>query len=156
MRELHRTIEIEAPASVVWDILTDFESYREWNPFIPDIRGELREGAKLRVTMSPPGETATMFKPELQVIAEEQELRWKGKLLFSGLFDGEHVFRLEPQPGGSLLFIQEETFTGALAAPLLWIVGEKTGRGFAEMNEALKKRAEERVRSTEEPGEETS
>ena len=145
MRRLHSEIEINAPKSVVWGILTDFESYGQWNPFIPEISGELVEGRTLKLRISPPGETATMFKPVVQKVEEEEEFRWKGKLLFAGLFDGEHVFRLESLPSGAVHFTQEEFFTGALAAPLLWVIGEKTSRGFSEMNAALKKRAETAV-----------
>jgi uncharacterized protein YndB with AHSA1/START domain len=34
MKELHTEIEIDASAERVWDILTDFASYPQWNPFI--------------------------------------------------------------------------------------------------------------------------
>lgn len=31
-------VEINAPASVVWEVLADLENYRLWNRFCPDIR----------------------------------------------------------------------------------------------------------------------
>ncbi|MFC2112118.1 hypothetical protein ACFLTA_02525 [Bacteroidota bacterium] len=34
-----------------WEILSDFPSYPEWNPFITQISGELKTGSKLNVTM---------------------------------------------------------------------------------------------------------
>src|SRR5215210_9363232 len=34
MKELHSEIEINAPAQRVWEVLTDFASYPQWNPFI--------------------------------------------------------------------------------------------------------------------------
>ena len=34
MKELRSQIEIEAPADRVWQVLTDFATYPEWNPFI--------------------------------------------------------------------------------------------------------------------------
>lgn len=49
MRELRREIDIDAPPAAVWAVLTDTRSYSEWNPFIPHLAGELREGAKLEV-----------------------------------------------------------------------------------------------------------
>ena len=63
MRELRREIDIDAPPAVVWAVLTDTRSYSEWNPFMPHLAGELREGAKLEVRIEPPGGRAMTFKP---------------------------------------------------------------------------------------------
>jgi len=79
MRELRREIDIEAPPAAVWAVLTDMHSYTEWNPFIPHLAGELREGAKLEVRIEPPGGRAMTFKPTL--LGVERELRWRGRLL---------------------------------------------------------------------------
>ena len=37
--QLHTEIEIEAPADIVWDILTDLDHYEDWNPFIVSSAG---------------------------------------------------------------------------------------------------------------------
>ena len=44
MIKVRTEIEIEAPANIVWQILTDFERYDEWNPFIRLIDGRLKVG----------------------------------------------------------------------------------------------------------------
>jgi hypothetical protein len=54
MKELHSEIEIDASAERVWDILTDFASYPQWNPFIRRIGGELEVGERLEVRLQPP------------------------------------------------------------------------------------------------------
>jgi len=54
MKELHSEIEINASAERVWDILTDFASYPQWNPFIRSISGELEVGERLEVRLEPP------------------------------------------------------------------------------------------------------
>src|SRR4051812_27984919 len=42
----HRTeFEVDASDQQVWAVLVDFESYADWNPALPSIAGELREGA---------------------------------------------------------------------------------------------------------------
>ena len=63
MIKVRTEIEIEAPPGRVWDILTDFERYAEWNPFVREIQGDLRKGAKLEVRLGPPGEKGMTFKP---------------------------------------------------------------------------------------------
>jgi hypothetical protein len=37
---LESEIVIQAAAERIWDILMDFESYPEWNPFIRNIAGK--------------------------------------------------------------------------------------------------------------------
>jgi uncharacterized protein YndB with AHSA1/START domain len=49
MKELHSEIEINAPAERVWELLTDFASYPQWNPFIRTISGQPTKGERLEV-----------------------------------------------------------------------------------------------------------
>jgi hypothetical protein len=141
MRELRTQIEVEATPERVWEILTDFDAYPEWNPFIQRIEGEAAPGSKLEVRIEPPGGRAMTFKPTLLEVAPGQELRWLGRLLAPGLFDGEHSLRIEPIDDSRVRFVQAERFTGVLV-PVLGKSLEKTQRGFTAMNEALKRRAE--------------
>ena len=96
MRELRREIDIDAPPAAVWAVLTDTRSYSEWNPFMPHLAGELREGAKLEVRIEPPGGRAMTFKPTVLAVEPDRELRWRGRLLVPGIFDGEHILHIEP------------------------------------------------------------
>lgn len=58
-----------------------------------------------------------------------------------GIFDGEHHFQVSPTSGGSS-FIQEEASTGIPVRIMGATNFERTQRGFVDMNEALKRRAE--------------
>jgi hypothetical protein len=62
-------------------------------------------------------------------------------LLLDGLFDGEHYFRVEALSAHSTRFVHGEHFSGILIGLMSGLL-KKTDRGFALMNEALKKRAE--------------
>lgn len=134
-------IEIDAPAATVWAILMDFPAYGEWNPFIRGISGRPEVGARLEVRLQPPGGRAMTFKPTVLIADTNREFRWLGKLLVKGLFDGEHVFRIEPLGPDRVSFIQEESFVGILVPLLKGTLGQAE-RGFHEMNAALKRRAE--------------
>lgn len=122
-------------------MLTDFESYPSWNPFIQSIAGRPDEGEKLEVRIAPPGRRAMRFRPTVLKAEAPRELRWLGRVLLPGLFDGEHIFQIEPSGDGGSRFIQRERFTGVLV-PLLGGMLPKTEQGFAAMNEALKQRTE--------------
>jgi hypothetical protein len=64
--------------------------------------------------------------------------------LVPGLFDGEHYFKLEPKPGGGLVFRQGEMFSGLLVPLLKRSLDGATKQGFIAMNEALGREAEKK------------
>jgi hypothetical protein len=141
MRELRREIEVEAPPERVWAVVRDFAAYPEWNPFIQRISGELREGARLEVRIEPPGGRAMTFKPVVRAVEANRELRWLGRLLAPGIFDGEHRLRIEPLESGRSRFVQSERFSGLLVGLAKGTLA-KTEAGFEQMNAALKTRVE--------------
>ncbi len=141
MKEIKAEIEIEASAVRVWDVLTDFEAYPEWNPFLRKISGDTKAGGKLRVFIQPPGSRGFAFRPRLLDFETRSKIRWFGHLFVPGLVDGEHTLAIEEIEGGRVRFRQQEKFTG-LFLPLLSRTLAATSQGFEAMNRALKERAE--------------
>jgi hypothetical protein len=142
-KELYSEIQIDANPEVVWRLLSDFASYPDWNPFMRSIAGELAVGKKLTVRLQPSGGRGTTFKPTLKVVERNHEIRWLGRLLFPGLFDGEHILEIQPLDGGKRVkFVQRELFGGLLLPILTGMLGNDTARGFVEMNHALKQSIE--------------
>ena len=82
------------------------------------------------------------FQPKVLVCEPKTELRWKGKLVIPGLFDGEHYFKLEPKAHGGLVFRQGEVFSGLLVPLFRRSLDGATKQGFIAMNEAIKHEAE--------------
>lgn len=145
MRTIQTEILIDAPPEAVWSVLTQFETYPAWNPFIVNIQGARTEGGRLDVLLHPPGGSAMNFRPMILRWNKNQELRWKGKLLVPGLFDGEHYFCIEKSTDGKSRFLHGEKFSGVLV-PLLWKSLEpKTRAGFDAMNRALKTVVESQI-----------
>jgi hypothetical protein len=142
MHQLETQIEIEAPVERVWSLLIDFPSYPRWNPFVRSIEGNLEVGRSLKVFIQPPGTKGMRFQPTVLALTPNRELRWKGKLLLPGLFDGEHYFLLEIKAGGGLTFRQGETFSGIFVPLFSRSLDGATKQGFVAMNEALKREAE--------------
>jgi hypothetical protein len=142
MREIRTEIEIDAPAERVWKILTDFASFPQWNPFIPQVVGELKTGARLEVRIQPPGSRGITFRPRVLRLEPNRELQWLGRLWIPWLFDGVHTFLLEPLGPARTRIVQQETFRGLLVPLLLKWLGNSTRHGFEKMNSALKSRAE--------------
>jgi hypothetical protein len=139
MRTIQDTIDIPASRAAVWRVLTATEHYGAWNPFIPRLEGELRTGGRLRVTIRPPGRNMT-FTATVVAVEEDHLLRWRGRLGVRGVLDGEHEFRLQPLPDGGTRLTQSESFSGVLV-PLVSGGLDDIRIGFAQMNQALRRRA---------------
>jgi hypothetical protein len=142
MKEIRTDIEIDAPAERVWQVLTDFASFPQWNPFIRQATGEPKVGARLGVRIQPPGSKGMTFRPKVLRVEPNRERRWLGRLWIPGLFDGEPSFHLEPLGPTRTRLVQRETFRGLLVPLLFRWVGGSTRQGLEEMNRALKARAE--------------
>lgn len=141
MQELRSEIEIAAAPERVWQVLTAFDAYREWNPFMTSVAGRCDPGSRLTVRIEPPGERAMTFKPRILRAEPGKELRWLGRLFVPGLFDGEHRLAIEPLDNGGTRFVQSERFSGLLVGLFARTLGA-TQRGFDQMNAALKRRVE--------------
>ncbi len=143
MRSLRTEIQITASPEAVWEVLTDFSAFTEWNPLILEARGELEEGSRIAVTLKAGEGRPFRVRPRLLRVSAHRELRWLGRVGLPGIFDGEHIFRIEPGPDGTgTRFIHMENFRGILV-PLLWKkLDSETRAGFEAMNQALKERVE--------------
>jgi hypothetical protein len=139
--QIETNIEIDAPAARVWALLTDFSAMPAWNPFIRSIAGDLAQGARLSVQIAPPGRSGARFKPTVLALRPERELRWLGRVLIPGVFDGEHYFLLDPLGEARTRLTQGEKFSGVLVGFLSSALSA-TEAGFKAMNAALKQRAE--------------
>lgn len=142
MHEIVTEIKIDASPDKVWGVLTDFARYPEWNPFVRQLSGEAGRGHQLTASICPPGGKAMTFRPKVLVAEANTELRWLGRLLFPGLFDGEHYFRLSSLGTDKTHFIHGEKFSGILVPLLKSQLESGTRAGFEAMNQALKARAE--------------
>jgi hypothetical protein len=142
MREVYTDIDIDAPAEHVWRILIDIERWREWNPFIPEISGDVSVGSKLRVRIEPPGGKAMTFKPTVSCVTENRDFIWAGSLPIPGAFRGEHIFELRPIDNSRTKVIHKEEFHGWMLLFLWKSLDTGARAGFHLMNEALKKEAE--------------
>ncbi|GAB3550513.1 SRPBCC domain-containing protein [Noviherbaspirillum agri] len=140
--EVKTEIEINASAQRVWSVLIDFAEHPNWNPFIREITGLPHVGEKLRVAIQPPGGKGMTFRPTILVAQREQELRWLGRFLIPGLFDGEHYFRVIPLSPDKVRFIHGEQFSGLLVGLAKSSLDSGTKAGFEAMNKALKAKAE--------------
>jgi hypothetical protein len=80
------------------------------------------------------------FTPQVLVAKPGVMLRWIGRLIMPGIFDGTHQFALEDL-GGRTRLTQSETFGGILI-PFTGKTITQTETDFRNLNQALKQRVE--------------
>ena len=147
MECIETEIIIPASADQVWQVLTDFESYAQWNPFIKYLEGKAELGQTLVAKIAPKPNKLQTFKPRVLRAEAGVELRWLGKAFVGGLFDGEHSFKIEAAGQNEVRFIHGECFRGLLVKPLMGSMREDVKAGFIAMNEALKAEIAKRFNS---------
>ena len=141
-KELISSIDIAAPAPVVWTILADLDAFSEWNPFITSAEGPLRVGGRLTLRMQPVGGSAVTLRPSVVEVVDGHRLHWQGRLVARGLFDADHLFVVEPLGAEGSRLIQQEQFSGLLVPFVQGSLDRGTLPAFHAMNQALKARAE--------------
>jgi hypothetical protein len=142
-KQLRTHIDIHASPERVWQILTDFAAYPQWNPFMTRAAGTPHPGQRLRIRLQPVGGRAVTFRPTVLEATPGRELRWLGHLLVPGIFDGEHHFTIQPLGDGQVRLIQQEDFRGLLVPLLAASLDRRYLPAFQLMNQALKRRAEQ-------------
>lgn len=142
-KEIKTQIVIKASPERVWAVLTNFEKYADWNPFIKSIKGNIKVGSKIIARLEPPNAKGMTFKPKVLAFDSQKEFRWLGHLLFPGLFDGEHKFELVDNQNGTTTFIQSEKFKGILVPLFKKMLDTNTVNGFNLMNQKLKELSEQ-------------
>jgi hypothetical protein len=141
-KELISSIEIDAPAPVVWEVLVDFDAFPTWNPFITSAEGPVQVGGRLTLRMQPVTGSAVTLRPTVVEVVDGQRHRWQGRLGVRGLFDADHRFIVEPRGGGRSRLVQQEQFSGLLVPFFQRSLDRGTLPAFQAMNSALKDRAE--------------
>jgi hypothetical protein len=139
------TVDIDAVPDAVWDVLTDFASYKQWTGM--RIEGAPEVGTKLVVHLTGDGGGGMTFKPKVLVATPGKELRWLGKLGLRGIAAGEHFFVLTTNEDGTTRLNHGERYSGALIA--LARGRADSGAAYEAFSQALKQRVEQLDRARE-------
>src|ERR1700761_3913948 len=112
MKTMSATIQIGASPMTVWAVLTDLDSYPDWNPLFREASGQVAVGSRITLRSVHPANGRLMtVKPRITVADPGAELRWTSSL--PPLISGEHSFTRTEADGGTRL-VQAETFSGLL------------------------------------------
>ncbi|MFD2055800.1 SRPBCC family protein [Mesorhizobium calcicola] len=142
MPVLESEILIDATPQTVWSVLDDIERYPEWNPALPALSGRTTVGQKVVGTLRQPNVPEREVTPTITRIVGARELRWFSQAP-GGVFSAEHIFILEPTEDGKTRVLHNEVFDGPMAEERWPSINTNLRQAYADLNAALKKRAEE-------------
>lgn len=142
MPTLDTTFEIDAPPAAVWEALTDFPRFGEWNPALPSVTGEPQVGSTLDLALVlGVGAKPMNVQADILKLDAERCFSWRGNLGADFLFCGFREFTLEPTADGGTRVRHIESVTG-LIAPVFFAVKRKGIHWHHhELNASLGRRA---------------
>ncbi len=140
------TTAIDAPAAVVWAVLSDTDAYPEWNPFVRALRGPLAVGRRVEVDLQLPGRKLRTMRPRITAVDEGRSFEWLGRVGVPRLFDGRHRFEVIADGADRCTLVQHEHLSGLLVPFVRSLLTGATPEGFTSLNEALEVRAVDRQR----------
>jgi len=133
-----REIQIAAAPEVVWEVLTGFEQWPQWNPDVKtmSIDGPVEPGTEFRWKAGPGTIVSTLEQVDPPVY-----IRWRGRTLSVKAI---HEWRLEPANGGTRVET-DESFSGLLARLFRGSLQKTLDRSTESGLEQLKREAERRA-----------
>ena len=140
-KQLRTEIQISAPINQVWQVLTDFDHWKDWNPTVKQAGGSASVGSKLSISMSGGDCKEMSYQPHVAEANSPTMFRWRATMIAGFLFTNDRVFELKEKNGGTEL-IHKEEFSG-LMVPVFWKkMNQFVVPILEKMNKALKDKLE--------------
>jgi uncharacterized protein YndB with AHSA1/START domain len=137
------TVEIEAPAAFVWDVLVDYAHYPQWNPYTVAVETTLAVGDPVDLTLpNPDGSPGTFVNREyIRVVDPPRHLRYDTGDELPGIFAVRDQW-IEPHGPGRCRYRTTDTLSGRYSRFVHDTNGAWVKAGFDAVAHALKARAE--------------
>jgi hypothetical protein len=139
-RAVEHRIGVQAPAELVWEVISDFASWETWNPVHPRIEGEMRIGTTLTTDFVTEGGTATLT-PIVQDWVPYEQLHWRTKRL-KGFVTAIRYIEIDKKGEESAIFSNGELFVGPLVRFVSRAERKRLRAAFTIMGEALRDHVE--------------
>ena len=139
--ESSATVPIDAPAEVVWQVLTDARCYGDWNPFTTWLETDFAVDSpiRLRIVMGP----WRMHRKEwVRIVEPPRRLGWDTRVLARWLLYSSKQQHITPLGESRCGYHTEDLFSGLLTPVIMLLFRKLIVRGFDETAQALKRRAE--------------
>ncbi|WP_433590205.1 SRPBCC family protein [Nocardia sp. CA-145437] len=138
---IDKSVEIDAPAELVWQVLTDVDAYGEWNPFVLECKTTLEPGSPIdmRVQLVGPPKQQREF---VRSCTPGREFSYNMKPAPLGVLSSERSHLITDLGDGRTRYDSHFQLNGPLSVVVGGLLGGALRKGFTGMTEAVKTRAE--------------
>ncbi|WP_417068979.1 SRPBCC family protein [Niveibacterium terrae] len=133
---------VSASRQRIWEVLTDFPAYPDWNPLLREVHGEAERGRSLNVRLAGFGHRGRNLWPDVRSANRGRELCLALTILPAGLLDANWRVVLIREEGGQCRIAQRIRCSGWLSRWYAPRLARTLTPALAAMNEALRRRAE--------------
>lgn len=142
--EVQDSLIINASKKKVFEALTQWNTYPEWNPYITKIEGDPKVGQEIKVFFSIGFGPALPLKCIVENLdAQKTVLSWEYQAVLPWVYTARHSFSIEEINSDQCQIVQIEKMQGLLGNRLQLIYHNILKRRFQAMHEALRAQVEQ-------------
>lgn len=137
------TVQIDAPARVVWQVLTDLPRYGEWNPFCVKAESTLEMGAPVHMQLTNYWDDT--LAPNCEYVCakvHERQIAWEMLWTTAWPYAARRDQYVEPTGAESCSYYSTDAFYGDTGVHVMRFAGPWVKASFDATARALKARAE--------------
>ncbi|WP_433683524.1 SRPBCC family protein [Nocardia sp. CA-119907] len=136
------TVEIDAPAELVWQVITDLPRYGEWNPFCIEARSTLVPGEPIDMLVALSGSGPRRQREWMVSHTPGTEFSYSMKPVPLGTLHSLRSHKVTPLGPDRTRYESHFELSGWLHPLVIALLGKNLRRGFAGMTEGIQRRAE--------------
>lgn len=141
MKIEHR-LGVKAPASIVWEILSDVPGWTAWSTIYSKASGVVGFGERLKLEVAIPGQPLLAIEPVIFEWEPHEVIHWRLKSM-AGLIESVRFLEVEALSEAGCIFSNGEIYGGLLGPSRAAIKQRRAIRqGFQALGEAMRDRAE--------------
>ena len=133
-KSVRTEIIIPAPVGAIWEVLMDEEGYKDWNPVLVPLKGNLTDEAVMRYSWRQANGESLEIDSKVIEIKQNKLLHQRGGT--PGILTFDHRYQLFSEEGGTRV-VQSEVYRGI--GVLFWNASQMEPQ-YQQVNEALQNR----------------
>ncbi|MEU7765285.1 SRPBCC domain-containing protein [Nocardia sp. NPDC049190] len=133
--------DIDAPAELVWQVITDFPRYLEWNPFVSECHSSLTPGEPIDMLVHL-AETPRKQREWIRSHTPGRELTYSMKPVPFGALHSLRSHTVTPLADNRSRYESHFELAGWLHPVVVALLGANLRRGFEGMTNGIQRQAE--------------